>query len=288
MKRHILIFLLAILTLILFSCNTVEVDNEKVSQTIAKTEREEVPQTNTDTEAPSSDTVPIDTVDCAYPASYSLQYGSMVILEIGEICELEYVPSEYQPEYVGVGVNIVNDFEETFNKKNYNEKHSQRMDFVAGEMRARISDEYDDVILIEASMIDEIPVGMTVFTPLFGQSLEGVSQKQSATFFEIRPLLLFSERTDDTEYGCERVLELMYVIDGKISIPERIKKGSGVHYLEGNMFIYALEEANRNLIKVGRENQLFHDGMTVEDLKNFIRTASNEFWFEPLHENEGN
>lgn len=289
MKRQILTFLLAILTLILFSCNTVGVDNGKDSSTILETENDKVPQTDTDTEAPSSDTIPIDTADCEDGwESYSLQYGSMVILEIGEICELEYVPSENRPEYVGVGVKIVMDLEETFNGQNYEEKRSQRMEFVAAEDRERIFNEYDDVILIEASMLDEIPVGMTVFTPLFGQSLEGVSQKQTATFFEIRPLLLFSERNADSEYGCERVPELMYVIDGKISVPERIKKGSGLHYLEGNMFIYTLEEANRNLIRVGRENQLFYDGMTIEELKNYIRTASNEFWFEPLHENEGN
>lgn len=287
MKKPILILLFAIFALFLFSCNSMIADNEKNAQTIAKTKNDKAPQT--DTEAPSSDTMPIDTADCEDGwGSYSLQYGSMVILEIGEICELEYVPSENQPEYVGVGVNVIQDFEETFNQTNYEENRLKRMEFVAEDVRERIFDEYDDVIVIESSMIDEIPVGMTVFTPLFGETLKGESKKKSASFSEIRPLLLFSERNDDPEYGCERVLELMYIIDGKISIPERIKKGLGLHYLEGNLFIYTFEEANRNLIKVGRENQLFYDGMTIEELKNYIRTATNEFWFRSLHENEGN
>lgn len=287
MKKQILILLFAIFALFLFSCNSMIADNEKNAQTIAETENDKAPQT--DTEAPSSDTMPIDTADCEDGwGSYSLQYGSMVILEIGEICELEYVPSENQPEYVGVGVNVVQDFEETINQTNYEENRLKRMEFVAEEVRERIFGEYDDVILIEASMIDEIPVDMTVFAPLFGEKLNGETKKKSASFFEIRPLLLFSERNADSIYGYERVLELMYVTDGKISIPERIKKGSGLHYYEGNTFIYALEEANRNLIKVGRENQLFYDGMTIEELKNYIRTATNEFWFRSLHENEGN
>ena len=287
MKKTILIFLLIALALFLFSCNRVESDGGKDSQTFFETEKNVDSQL--DTGVLPDDVVPTDTADCEDGwGSYSLQYGSMVILEVGEICELEYVPSENQPEYVGVGVNIVQDFEETFNQTNYEENRLKRMEFVAEDVRERIFDEYDDVIVIESSMIDEIPVGMTVFTPLFGETLKGESKKKSASFFEIRPLLLFSERNDDPEYGCERVLELMYVIDGKISIPERIKKGSGLHYYEGNTFIYALEEANRNLIKVGRENQLFYDGMTIEELKNFIRTASNSFWFRSLHENEGN
>ena len=285
MKKQIPILFFAVFALFLFSCNSMIADNEKNAQTIAETENDKAPQT--DTEVPSSDTAPIHMV-VDYPASFSLQYGRMVILEIGEICELEYVPSENQPEYVGVGVNVVQDFEEVFNKKNYEENRSKRMEFVAEEVRERIFGEYDDVIVIESSMIDEIPVGMTVFTPLFGEKLNGETKKKSASFFEIRPLLLFSERNADSIYGCERVLELMYVTDGKISIPERIKKGSGLHYYEGNTFIYALEEANRNLIKVGRDNQLFYDGMTIEELKNYIRTATNEFWFRSLHENEGN
>lgn len=286
MKKTILIFLLIALALFLFSCNRVESDGGKDSQTDFETEKNA--DTQLDTGGLPDDVVPADTATCEGGWVYSLQYGRMVILEIGEICELKYVPSENQPEYVGVGVNIVQDFEETFNQTNYEENRLKRMEFVAEDVRERIFDEYDDVIVIEASMLDEIPVGATVFTPLFGEKLNGESKRKSASFFEIRPLLLFSERTDDTEYGCERVLELMYVTDGKISIPERIKKGSGLHYYEGNTFIYALEEANRNLIKVGRENQLFYDGMTIEELKNYIRTASNNFWFRSLHENEGN
>ena len=284
MKKTILIFLLIALALFLFSCNRVESDGGKDSQTFFDTEKNVDSQL--DTGGLPDDVVPADTADCEDGWGYLLSYGSPVILEIGEICELEYVPSENQPEYVGVGVNIVQDFEETFNQTNYEENRLKRMEFVAEDVRERIFDEYDDVIVIESSMIDEIPLGMMVFAPLFGETLKGESKKKSASFFEIRPLLLFSERNDDPEYGCERVLELMYVIDGKISIPERIKKGSGLHYLEGNLFIYTFEEANRNLIKVGRENQLFYDGMTIEELKNFIRTASNSFWFESLTENE--
>ena len=284
MKKTILIFLLIALALFLFSCNRVESDGGKDSQTFFETEKNVDSQL--DTGGLPDDVVPADTADCEDGWGYLLSYGSPVILEIGEICELEYVPSENQPEYVGVGVNIVQDFEETFNQTNYEENRLKRMEFVAEDVRERIFDEYDDVIVIESSMIDEIPLGMMVFAPLFGETLEGESKGKTASFFEIRPLLLFSERNDDPEYGCERVLELMYVIDGKISIPARIKKGSGLHYLEGNLFIYTFEEANRNLIKVGRENQLFYDGMTIEELKNFIRTASNSFWFESLTENE--
>lgn len=284
MKKTILIFLLIALALFLFSCNRVESDGGKDSQTFFETEKNVDSQL--DTGGLPDDVVPADTADCEDGWGYLLSYGSPVILEIGEICELEYVPSENQPEYVGVGVNIVQDFEETFNQTNYEENRLKRMEFVAEDVRERIFDEYDDVIVIESSMIDEIPLGMMVFAPLFGETLEGESKGKTASFFEIRPLLLFSERNDDPEYGCERVLELMYVIDGKISIPARIKKGSGLHYLEGNLFIYTFEEANRNLIKVGRENQLFYDGMTIDELKNFIRTASNSFWFESLTENE--
>ena len=286
MKKTILIFLLIALALFLFSCNRVESDGGKDSQTDFETEKNA--DTQLDTGGLPDDVVPADTATCEGGWVYSLQYGRMVILEIGEICELKYVPSENQPEYVGVGVNVVQDFEEAFNQTNYEENRLKRMEFVAEDARERIFDEYDDVIVIESPMIDEIPVGMTVFAPLFGESLEGATKRKSAHFFEIRPLLLFSERNDDPEYGCERVLELMYVIDGKISIPERIKKGSGLHYYEGNTFIYALEEANTNLIKVGRKSQLFYDGMTIEELKNFIRTASNSFWFRSLYENEGN
>ena len=284
MKKTILIFLLIALALFLFSCNRVESDGGKDYQTFFETEKNVDSQL--DTGGLPDDVVPADTADCEDGWGYLLSYGSPVILEIGEICELEYVPSENQPEYVGVGVNIVQDFEETFNQTNYEENRLKRMEFVAEDVRERIFDEYDDVIVIESSMIDEIPLGMMVFAPLFGETLEGESKGKTASFFEIRPLLLFSERNDDPEYGCERVLELMYVIDGKISIPARIKKGSGLHYLEGNLFIYTFEEANRNLIKVGRENQLFYDGMTIDELKNFIRTASNSFWFESLTENE--
>ena len=46
------------------------------------------------------------------------------------------------------------------------------MEFVAEDVRERIFDEYDDVIVIETSMLEEIPVGATVFTPLFGEKLK--------------------------------------------------------------------------------------------------------------------
>ncbi len=286
MKKQILIFLLVFLTLFLFSCNSMTKDDNKDYQTISETEKDKSSQIGTDTKESLTEPIPPETADKPYPAGYSLQYGSLTILAIGEICELEYVTSEHQPECVGVGVNIVNDFEEAFNTKNYEEKRSQRMGFVTEEMREGISGRYDDVILIESSMIGEIPVGATVFAPLFGKSLKNDSSKETASFFEIRPLLLFSERNAESIYGCERILEAAYVIDGKISIPERIKKGSGLPVTEGNLFIYTFERANSNLMKVGRENLLFHDGMTIEDLKNYIRTATNEFWFRSLTENE--
>lgn len=143
-----------------------------------------------------------------------------------------------------------------------------------------IMDEYDDIILITSTYSEDIVVGEKyLFLMSFG--------------YTDYPHLLWDEYNYDTAIGWMPESDeetnrpgIILVKDDKICLPENFYEKQA--YPDNKYYIKRMarysEEANEMLKKLGLTDNLFRDGMTIDELDEYFNLVTNKETFAPLFE----
>ncbi len=141
--------------------------------------------------------------------------------------------------------------------------------------------EYDDIILIESEFAADIVSGEKYFISMFFGYID-------------YPHLLYGEYDCKTAYGWmplgDRDMnkpDLVPVKDDKICLPEDFyQKQSGSnnkYYISRTADM--IEYTNGLLTQLGLTDNLFRDGMTIDELDEYFNLVTNKETFAPLFEN---
>lgn len=249
MKKIILITMLLIL---LTSCSEAEIAKDELEQT---TETEYTYQVICTLPAP--------------PPSYYFYIEDVVIIEWGDVVDLNIYDdgSGKAGQYKGVGVKYIKNFESTasnLGNKSLN-MPNRRYSFIDADIRKDFVNSHDDILLVKAECATRIIKGDTVLTHIdrFYSKRLPINSYTDVGFFEI--------------YGNEArgELEIIPIVDGKIQLPESFFKGNFV-------LDHALLECNDKLTQLGLTDNLFRDGMTIEELDDYFDLVTNKDTFAPL------
>ena len=206
--------------------------------------------------------------------SFELPAKNWVIVEWGDFIELQADDYEDEDKYVGVAVNFVKTFESTF--RDYNRSIPQgrqlRMEFVDEKIRADITENYDDIILVPSILCEQIPNSGTALVTLSSDSLYCRSIGL-VEFWEV------SSKYDE-------VLWAYTIIENRIVIPDEFEpiKNDGPLYGFSDFLTWSFGQANEYLIELGLADNLFRDGMTVEELEEYFELVTDSDTFAPLFE----
>lgn len=223
----------------------------------------------------ASDTLEKDTVrtlsaeeliNPIYPSPYFLTIGrTLQIIEFGEVFELTNMydyDSSATNRFVGIGINYIKDY----SKRNGEVERDKELKFelLDEALRKKISEEYDDFILVSYHLIDQIPIK--------SQALIGVD----ITYLRLNNI-------DTVCCRCvsgANYLKIFPIVDNKITIPEFWEEP--YEYYSVPQPLVGFDETNKNLQKLGLDDNLFRDGMTIEDFEDYLNLASNPETFAPL------
>ncbi len=138
--------------------------------------------------------------------------------------------------------------------------------------------EYDDIILIESAFAEDIVVGEKYLFLMFYAAVD-------------YPHLLYGEYEYEYARGWmplgDRDMnkpDLVPIKDGKICLPQDFYKNRpGYDHCISRMADMT-EEANEKLTQLGLTDNLFRDGMTIDELDEYFNLVTNKETFAPLFE----
>ena len=150
--------------------------------------------------------------------------------------------------------------------------------------KAEIMSEYDDIVLIESNFSKDIVVGEKYLFVMFMQAVDYhyVTYDIEGNEYEHEGLFGLAPLSDNkTKYP-----NIIPVKDGKICLPDDFYKRQS--YPNHKSFVrsmaYITEEANEMLKKLGLTDNLFRDGMTIDELDEYFNLVTNKDTFAPLFE----
>lgn len=264
MKKVLLIFVL----LFLFSSCSSEVEKRETSQTSGE---ELISPTEELTIFTEGLTEPV-TAHTEQPIkeSYRFDLGDIVIVEWGDIVDLDVYDdgTDIVNKYKGVGINYIKIFEST--KTGLGDSRlnmpERRYSLIDEDIRDDFMDNHDDILIVKAECTDSIVKGERVLTYIsrYGATRLPITSYRGVGFFEI------------VGYESSGEIDAIPVIDGKVKLPE--------DFYEGNHLLleWQLSICRENLIKLGLEDRILKDGMTVKELDEFFELVTDSETFAPL------
>ena len=150
--------------------------------------------------------------------------------------------------------------------------------------KAEVMSEYDDIVLIKSNFSKDIVIGEKYLFVMFMQAVDYhyITYDIEGNEYEHEGLFGLAPLSDNkTKYP-----NIIPVKDGKICLPDDFYKRQS--YPNHKSFVrsmaYITEEANEMLKKLGLTDNLFRDGMTIDELDEYFNLVTNKDTFAPLFE----
>lgn len=226
--------------------------------------------------------------------------SNAIVVEWGDILEIGYTtaaPTKLSSakndiSYALVAVKFIKPFystvdsceDETLDRYidgwSNNGEHSYAYTLLNESIRSEISKNYDDVLFIPYNSINAIEKGRTdlIFlesdTILFPHKCTDDNCYWLSDYHEIRVSTVCKRRYDDKAV-------LYPIIDGKVAFgDEFLEKDLGGYYIDP--YVDTIIETNEYLLELGYEDNLFYDGMTVDELEEYFDLVTKMITFAPL------
>ncbi len=289
MKKIIAFLLLFTVSILLFSCR--DLGEQNVTNDIGifsdTGEIYDTSETFNNTDAINTDDATTDSevvtalIDYG-KYSYSMRLLSLYVVEFGDFIALDdhdiWVEEDEEYEFVGIAVNFVKIFESTILRRDDIVDDLDRdMDLRKKLMALAehdIADKYDDIILVPTVYADEIKKGDTVMLSLYPNILH-CDLVGSATLLTI-PIM----GTDEDPLWAYPIVDLKLVIPNELQ-PIGYGQDTSVYF---GSIREEFGRSNEYLIELGLDDNLFRDGMTIEELEAYFKLTTDEKNFAPLFE----
>ena len=150
--------------------------------------------------------------------------------------------------------------------------------------KAEIMSEYDDIVLIESNFSKDIVVGEKYLFVMFMQAVDYhyVTYDIEGNEYEHEGLFGLAPLSD----GNTKYPNIIPIKDGKLCLPDDFYQKRPYPYQK--TFVRKMasitEEANEMLKKLGLTDNLFRDGMTIDELDEYFNLVTNKETFAPLFE----
>ncbi len=147
--------------------------------------------------------------------------------------------------------------------------------------KAEIMSEYDDIVLIKSNFSKDIVVGEKYLFVMFMQAVDYhyVTYDIEGNEYEHEGLFGLAPLSDNKT----KRPNIIPVKDSKVCLPNDFYEMNDKSLVR--WMAYMTEEANEMLTQLGLTDNLFRDGMTIDELDEYFNLVTNKETFAPLFEN---
>ena len=280
-KNANIMFVLFLMVILLISCG----DNKEPNSITSETTEFFLNPTQGE-----PDISPFASIDFPYSGGVIVEWGEQVTFESGETLEGDNAKWPIpEGKYVGFAVKYIYYFAGTAKSRyNYDNNKSdsdffqfenQLIGLLDQETREYVLQNYDDVVVIKAEYADMIETGRTDFTFMYAVKVFPSSDIEGKEYSTIVRSTQFCK---GDRFG-EPIL--FPLVDGKLVMDERMydtyeDEFGAVRYF--NNIVYWAEKINGYLIALDKDEILFGDGITIEEMDAYFDLVCKTSTFRPL------